>query len=567
MKITEKLSVFAKNSALSVRRFPFTLTCILLTTVVSWVMIFATPGDFAAYLLSSFGYGAFAFFACELWNESRKASDRSDRRTISRVAYALCGLSVLAFFVLLYAPRIRIYVGMAMIGMSCTALVLAVFLLTRGEAFLHATAFLMRSFLLACGVGMVVWLGTSGCYAAFCELVLNGIDAFEPFLALLAAAFAVAAFVFLAGIPRVDKANSAEDDKEKMLPSKAYQVVFAYAELPIFLLLLGILYVYLIKIILSRHLPNGGINAYCLWADALYLFNLFAVSAFAPVCKPVQVFRRFGGFFMLPVIAMQSLAVGVRIFHYGLTLPRMVVLTFMAVTLVMAVGSLFRNGLSKALLTTAVLLLVLTVTPLNLVNLPLWQQSAALKQILVQNGMFENGKIVPKKTPKDVSAAEQRKIAEIYNYLNDFPDQLPEWLTRDGMKANFGFDAPGLNGASTDSETVWVGYAADVFENGLDVSSYDYIRQISWSGPEIKDGFVYTTADGVEHIAAKETVNMFVKKLYEQYGAGYHREEAAPQTLVLADGIRLLISNVDFGYNTATEEIENLFLDGYILCR
>lgn len=72
-------------------------------------------------------------------------------------------------------------------------------------------------------------------------------------------------------------------------------------ELPIFLLLLGILYLYLIKIACSLHLPDGGVNSYAVMADMLYLFNLFAVSVFAPSQPLARFFRRFGGLLLLPV--------------------------------------------------------------------------------------------------------------------------------------------------------------------------------------------------------------------------------------------------------------------------
>ena len=110
-------------------------------------------------------------------------------------------------------------------------------------------------------------------------------DTAHGVLTILTLSGMLAAFVFLAGIPK---------SGEKRVLGKAYKVVFVYAELPVFLLLLGVLYVYLIMIVISLHLPNGGVNSYALTADFLYLFNLFAVSAFAAEQPLARFFRRFG---------------------------------------------------------------------------------------------------------------------------------------------------------------------------------------------------------------------------------------------------------------------------------
>lgn len=77
MKTREKLVAFFKNSAYSVRRFPCTSACVLLTSVISFIMIFGETNNVTKYSLFSAGLGAFLFLACELWHEKSAISDGS----------------------------------------------------------------------------------------------------------------------------------------------------------------------------------------------------------------------------------------------------------------------------------------------------------------------------------------------------------------------------------------------------------------------------------------------------------------------------------------------------------
>ena len=556
MKTREKLVAFFKNSAYSVRRFPCTSACVLLTSVISFIIIFGETNDVTNNGLFSAGLGAFLFLACELWREKSAVSDSSRVRFLA--AYIAASLLIAVSFGLLFIAKIQVYVTVGMCVLAAAAVLFAVRLLTKGDENLRAAAVLVHSFLIACGTGLVVWLGSSGCYAAFCELMLSGFYGSKVPLALLVLAFALGVFVFLAGIP-VFGAPASED----RTPSKAYKIVFAYAELPIFLLLLGILYLYLIKIACSLHLPDGGVNAYAVTADVLYLFNLFAVSVFAPSQPLVRFFRRFGGLLLVPVLVMQSVAVGVRIYYYGLTLPRMVLLLFMAVTLAMTVGSFVRKiGVARALGFSAVLVILLTVTPLNIFNLPLWQQSAALKQVLRENGMFENGKVVQKDNVPDQA---KRKITEAYDYLNKFSDNLPSYLTSAGVEANFGFERP--NPYETQNSTAWCNYQGSAMDDGIDVANYAFIKHIYLQTEDESAGeFRFTSSDGTEYSIPYQAFNDYAGTLLDTYGEGYFDDIALPP-YPIAEGIDFIPLNINFTHDRACGELSGCSFDGYLLCQ
>ena len=553
MKIKEKFANFTKSTALSLRRFPMTSLFLLAACATALFMIIASYDSKALYnLLGCEGVGVFLFWLCELWHEKKKNLEKYSFPLVL-VMYSACAAVLIIGFILLFFDAWESYAMLALCGMAAVAVLVSVRLLTRDDENVKNAALLIRAVVFACAVGGIVWIGVSGCYGAFFELILNGDNISKGFFSIFVLSGTLAAFVFLSGVPAVE-------EKSEALPGKAYKIVFVYAELPIFLLLLGILYIYLLKIAFSFHLPDGGINSYAMAADILYLFNLFAVSAFAPEQPLARFFRRFGGILILPVLVMQGLAVGVRVYYYGLTLPRMFIFYVMAVTLVFALGSFFKTGLSKALAFSAVLAFVLSVTPLNVINLPIWQQSASLKQTLVHNSMFENGKIVRK---EDISAEEKQKITQSYDYLRSYPNQLPDWLTVRGIKANFGFER---QYDYNERFETWCNYQGDALENGLDISDYSYILRVSASDSDItKDGmFEFNVTDGHSFSISKQAVYDYAKKVYDK---NFQDDDILLDPCEFAEGIDFVCESIHFAHDNETGDIRDLSFDGYLLCR
>lgn len=122
--------------------------------------------------------------------------------------------------------------------------------------------------------------------------------------------------------------------------------------------------------------------------------------------------------------------------------------------------------------------------------------------------MFENAKIVRK---ADISEKEKQKITQSYNYLRSYPNQLPDWLSADGVMANFGFES---TNAYDERIEIWCNYQGDTLENGLDLSDYSYILRVSASDSDItKDGmFEFNGTDGHSFSISKQAVYDYAKK-------------------------------------------------------
>lgn len=418
MKCKQKLLQTLRGTSRAVIRFPLTSIFAAISSVCALILqsidrrhstLRILPALFCAALL-----GAVLSFCAHLWEERRK--NAANARTFSLVVRILTVLLFGTSFFLQLFP-LRDTVLLAMCGIGTAALLLALYAFIRNEPNADKAASCVRA-LFAAGLTVgVLTVGTALCLAAFSELIWDGFAIWKCFRGLFTVIVTLAFFVFLSGLPHPSESCDA--------PSGIFKAVLVYAELPLFFALLGVLYLYAVKILCIRRLPNGEVNAYALAAECAYLFNLFAVGAFAAEKRLVGFFRRFGGLLLVPIFVMQSVAVWVRVSLYGLTAPRMVLLLFMTVVLAFILGSFTRLGLDKPLLLTAALALVFTVTPLNITNIPRFQQSASLRAVLSRNDMFENGKIRPNAALSD---DDRQKIVGAFDYLVGGAVETPAWL-------------------------------------------------------------------------------------------------------------------------------------------
>ena len=159
--------------------------------------------------------------------------------------------------------------------------------------------------------------------------------------------------------------------------------------LPAALLLLGILYLYLLKIVLLWSMPSGELNWFGSVALAAYAF--FWLSLRGSSRGFFRFFARWGWAFLLPVLTAQVIGIVIRYQAYGLSTPRfagMITLSFGIVVLILA--ALDRRPL-ELFVYMAVAGLVFTVSPLNVIDLPVRNQEARLRAALERNGLLKDG--------------------------------------------------------------------------------------------------------------------------------------------------------------------------------
>ncbi|MBR6585827.1 MAG: DUF4153 domain-containing protein [Kiritimatiellae bacterium] len=243
------------------------------------------------------------------------------------------------------------------------------------------------------------------CILAFKELIFAGVGA-------IAMDFAMASYIitmsvgFLALLP--DREQLADDSSEK-----ASAFLF-WLLLPASLLLLLILYLYLGKIIVKWSMPSGELNWFGSLALALYAFFWLALRDSQR--KFFQSFVRWGWMLLLPVLAMQILGIVIRYLAYGLTTPRfagMITLSFGIAALTLAALKRRPQGLFVFIAASG---LFFTLTPINIIDVPVWNQERRLKAALERSGLVKDGIIEIKEDAK-ISRSDAKIIVGAWDYL------------------------------------------------------------------------------------------------------------------------------------------------------
>ena len=132
--------------------------------------------------------------------------------------------------------------------------------------------------------------------------------------------------------------------RERVSIPKAFNVIVSCALLPIYAMLLLVLYVYFAKCIFTRSMPVGMVNPFVSAATAVYLFFYLALPREGTFSAAGKFLRRWGSVFLLPLIALQCFSFGIRIREYGFTLSRVASLYYIIASIVFCILPFVKKG-------------------------------------------------------------------------------------------------------------------------------------------------------------------------------------------------------------------------------
>ena len=319
--------------------------------------------------------------------------------------------SGILFFLLTYAwygvenPSRQLIVGT--IGVYLALFFLTLFSLERINkapglpALLVAAAF-------SIGTSILLFLGLTVCIAAFWALIITDARAWIAETAYLFAghiAYSIWGLgAFLGTLAKPD---------ERYEFSAAAQKVLLYLFFPVYLLLLFVLYLYVGKIISAGEMPVGTMNWYASFAllGFAFFFSTLAVQTRLPLFSR---FLKWALLLFLPILAVQIYGVWLRYEAYGLTTPRYtsMICTFCGIYALTV--AFLRRKPQQIYLCAAILALIFSLTPLNVVDVPLRNQEARLNQLLTEHNLLQDGQIIKR---DDTPPAVVDEIIDIAFYL------------------------------------------------------------------------------------------------------------------------------------------------------
>ena len=581
MKLIDSLKKSSAGVIKTSKRFPMTVVCLAAVFVLMTLIIFFDyDSEDIGFFAIAFVCGA--FFALFLELAAEKLSGKWNKTLLTVLSTLLPVFMVFVMYLLHYMID-EDYHFIYVFGVMSVSVIASLVMMIKDAEKLEIFPILIKSFLLASAIGLIMLAGTSLCVFAFDSLIFEFDDVEQVYLMLANISWFVSALLFLSHV--------FSDDRDENNRSKAYKIVFLYTELPIYLLLIAILYIYLLKIVVSLDIPSGGINMFASLASAFYIFNYAALKCYDKENKFASFYIKAGGIILIPVIIMQCVSLGIRLYYYGLTSARMLSICFIIVTVLFVLSSVIKKFTFKtALACSAVIVGTVLLTPFNIINIPVKSQERILENTLISTGLMdENGEIVPASDGSKISIEDKRKITGAYDYLRYTPAKLKdnlEVVKHAYFDELFGFgqvygtyEEPSYN----DIEYFWFGNT--FAEEMLDISEYKSIVNVyyDYRGDVVDyyDDDVYysrkeTSPEETEIVEKTPPEDVYFN---ENYGIDFVKiadmliEEGGETTyfenriIPVDDEKDFLFTHADMSRYKSTGEYRSIYMSGYVLFR
>jgi hypothetical protein len=418
---------------------------------------------------------------------------------------------------------------------------------TRTKAISSTFSFMLKNTMFNGFICLIITAGVALCIAAFDTLIYKFEDAGIPLqLSLLFVWMILFLNLSLSTIPRKDA-----DDNDIATPA-IFKIIVTYVTLPLFLLLISILLLYLGKILVSFSFPSGQVNWFASFASLTFIFLILSLHQYKDDNKLTKLFVKFGGYIMLPIMAMQFIAIYIRLSNYGLTTTRYISLVLNIVALVFVMATLIQNGrhIHRLLIAMVGVSLLLTLTPLNVLDVPVRDQTAKLIAVLNKHNMIIDGLIVAN---ENIPLEDKIIITSTHRYLNSTDAHLPTRLTNlypsqalptpgsPHFMSVFGFSPEYEGRQSYASSPTHVYYSYNYIFDSLDVAEFKKVHIVSSGKNGSGNAF---TLENTFHYDLTEDA----EALRVQYG---HDNLTVP-ILFQIDNHLLILKNLSFSYDPDT---------------
>lgn len=230
--------------------------------------------------------------------------------------------------------------------------------------------------------------------------------------------------------------------RERVSIPKAFNVIVSCALLPIYAMLLLVLYVYFAKCIFTRSMPIGMVNPFVSAATAVYLFFYLALPREGTFSAAGKFLRRWGAIFLLPLIALQCFSFGIRIREYGFTISRVASLYYIIASIVFCVLPFVKKGkyMKSVYLVLSLAAFLMAVPGTGCISIARFSQTSRIVGIYKAHSLYENGRLDAAKAEALLSDKEKAAVVSAADELNDFK-KMPSWWVESSKEENAYADA------------------------------------------------------------------------------------------------------------------------------
>jgi hypothetical protein len=542
--------------------FPFAYT-VLIFFISSYAILKETETEPLIRIILSLAFGFFASILLTLLAERFVIKmNHYLFQSLSLVATVGCWLLVKEF-------DSDVYVVMGYLGVMFAVVACIIFFLYNDENKDLLAPHLLKGFIFSAAVAGILQSGLTLCIVAF-DAILVDIPEMWKYIGILSVftGVVVAVNLFLSGVPKKG---------ESIVLPKVVKILLGTIGLPIYLLLLTILYVYLAKILITWNIPSNEINLYASFASLFFILFFFTLGSYREENKLISLFMKWGKYALVPIILVQLYAIHIRVTAYGITTLRYTSIILVAIVLTFLLLAIVYKGkyLKAIFAVIAAVAIVTTFTPLNIIDVPDRVQYNRLVSYLEANDMYQNGAVIAK---SDIPANDKREITNIFEYLvnsggnnldliNGFRDKAGYGgYDSEDFRSTFGF-LPYHVGQIDPNQPESVYYSTTFVYTGLDINGYDrYISNVANTGGEpTKITKSNKTMEVVSETGETFTVDMFaamerISSLGEAANGMLQQEMRIP-----VEGGDYFIVSINFRQEGDTYSME--MVNGFVLMK
>ena len=196
-----------------------------------------------------------------------------------------------------------------------------------------------------------------------------------------------------------------------------FNLLIKFVIIPLIIIYTGVLYIYMMKVLISMHLPKGLISHLVLWYTAFSVAVMILITPFTQKDKFFENFKKYFPYFSIPLIFASLFAVFQRTYQYGITENRYYVLISIFWLFFCMILYIRKMNITGIFISLIACLVISVYTPLSAKNVSNFSQSQRLKRMLVKYGALKDGKI--SKITQKLNNSEGSQIYTTLQYISD----------------------------------------------------------------------------------------------------------------------------------------------------
>ena len=412
MKLKEKFKNLFPDMKKGIERFPVTVIFGLILFIVT---IFSIEGSYykletwIEYLIIAIPFSATVELIREKYFENK---NRKFFRAINFFGIILFIFVSKMFFKNYFAGEIINITATILIFYVLFYLIPIVYRNENREKYLQSV---VGNQIITIGFALVLFLGFSAIIGTVDVLLVN-----------LSHTLYIHAFVFSSAIFGVIFFVSRLKEKDESLENyalpKIVEILICYILIPLILIYTAILYLYFAKIIFTLKMPKGVVSHLVLWYTAFSLFIIIMVTPITFKNKFAKFYKKFFPMISVPLILLALFSINERIFQYGITENRYLVVILVIWLLFNMILYIVKNDVKWVLISYIFAILIAVFSPFNLVTVSINSQNKRLERLLIKNGIIQNGKITNKNDK--VSIKSKNEIMSVIDYFYNNTSEL-----------------------------------------------------------------------------------------------------------------------------------------------